>query len=111
MKAEHLLTGPPITMTNAQTMRQPQHSERAEAFQNSLQRSGVKLTIVTKNPEEQKEYARKYRQDNKLKLNAQKKAWRDKKAAKAREDYKTMTREEKDKRNANGRKNYKARKG
>ncbi len=47
MSPDQLLSGPPVTMTNAQPMRQPEHSERAEAFQLSLQYSNVKTKDVT----------------------------------------------------------------
>lgn len=38
MKESHLLTGPPVTLSNSQPMRQARHSYTAQAYQDGLQR-------------------------------------------------------------------------
>ncbi len=37
MKESHILTGPPVTLCNSQPMRQAEHSDTAQAYQDGLQ--------------------------------------------------------------------------
>ena len=115
-----LVYGAPVVLYKSEGYPVLKHNEAAEAFQKSLQVGGSAVKLPKAKPckvckvikpleEFSINKSCKDNRINKCKVCSEKE--RLKKAEKAREKYKSITREGMDKRNANRTKNYKIRKG
>ena len=114
MKESHILTGPPVTLSNSQPMRQARHSDTAQDYQDGLQRTNDKKRGTCIKGHDREEYSRINTRGHSFCVLCQKIAIKQKKdkvirAERARERYKNITREEMDARNEAGRKGYQER--
>ena len=114
MNADNLLNGMPFTMHYAKPMRQSQHSDTAQAFQDGLQRTNSKKKGTCINNHDRQEHSRINTRGHSFCVLCQKIAIKQKKdkvirAERARERYKNITRDEMDARNEAGRKGYQER--